>query len=458
MTTFFVLVNIAPKEDAYRGSRCCLPHVPSAGEDDDPRALIEEARRLRRRRQMIVLSALLLVAISAAAVGYGASGRVGNASKSGNGNLNANNALLGRAVVKSVNLSTGDKYSSIAVIGDRIVLFGANASNDASMCNFASVDPSSLALSNLEAGNCDNPALAGETVLPVETVMPAQMFRFNGSGGVASVSIRISRVTSKAPGFALGPIVMTFPQESEGRPSWVYGDGFLWLYDGTTTNGSELLRVSEANGTLLQRVSMPDLARPILAVDNDGLWMAPALNTPTPDSGSVLYRVGIGSTKAVAVFPLPGQVTVPWMTAAGHSVWMDVNNDGPKGMIWRFDGQQANVTYHVATNELQNATETQDGPSAIAGDASDGLWTSVSSAGTKQLIYRIDPSSGALSKIATITPGYANLFELEFGFSWKAVTLDGSMFLLDPPIDIGTYPYHSKGFSALYRNTPSDDR
>jgi len=36
----------------------------------------------------------------------------------------------------------------------------------------------------------------------------------------------------------------------------------------------------------------------------------------------------------------------------------------------------------------------------------------------------------------------------------SAVTLDRSMFLLDPPSDAGTYPYRPTGFSALYRVAP----
>jgi len=86
----------------------------------------------------------------------------------------------------------------------------------------------------------------------------------------------------------------------------------------------------------------------------------------------------------------------------------------------------------------------------MVGDVSGGLWTAVANAaGNQQIVMQVNPRSGALGTIASITPGYASPADLSQG-SWQAVTLNGSMFLLDPPArssNSGSFT----GFSALYR-------
>ncbi len=76
--------------------------------------------------------------------------------------------------VARVDLSQSDKYSEIAVVDDRILLFGPTSPSDgpqaANTCYAASVDPSSLVLGDEHAGSCADPALEGRQVLPVFAV------------------------------------------------------------------------------------------------------------------------------------------------------------------------------------------------------------------------------------------------------------------------------------------------
>ena len=102
------------------------------------------------------------------------------------------------------------------------------------------------------------------------------------------------QVAARFARYQVGPVLMRSPQISTAYPVWAYGDGYLWLYDGTTRPGSELLRISLTSGAVLARVSMPDLPRPILAADNDGLWVAPAVN----GGGHAVYHVAPGATTA----------------------------------------------------------------------------------------------------------------------------------------------------------------
>jgi hypothetical protein len=346
-------------------------------------------------------------------------------------------------VVTEVNLSKGDRYDTIARVGGRLILSGSTVSrSDSTVCNSAVVNPATLVLSQARSGNCDDPALAGERVLPIITGEPNVPWI---GGGVGTDTVRISHITSAAPGYRVGPVVMSVPQISDEHAGWTYGDGYRWLYDGTTRQGSELLRISLTTGSVLQRLAMPDVPRPILAADDDGLWMAPAVNS----GGHTVYHVELGASAATPVFSLPGLQYAAWVVAAGHDVWLNVGSGSKTETLWRLVGASATRTLHVTqrTSSLDNEVETQGGGTTMVGNANDGLWTAVpATSGTEQRIVRITPSTGALTNIALVTPGYANPSMVLYG-TWEAVTFDGSMYLLDPPNG-------STGFSALYRITP----
>jgi hypothetical protein len=360
-----------------------------------------------------------------------------------------------QATVTSLNLSNSGKYGDIALVGGRMLLYGpadeeSNPSASAT-CNSAVVNPSRLKLSDQRSSSCANPALVGERVLPVSTV--EQNVQFGRGTEVATVSVRISRVVSRSPGYRLGPVVMTFPQASTGWPTWVYGAGDLWLYDEYNPSGYDLLRISGSTGTVLQRLRIPAIARPILAFDADGLWLAPAVNS----TGPAVYHVPVGGNSAEAVLNLPGAEYVAWMTASGNSVWLDESSGGKTGMLLHLTGTAAEVSSRLVISSFDNEVETQDGASTMVGSGADGLWTVVvNAAGTTQKVVRIDPDSGHGGSIALLDPGYNSTDVLLDADFWKAVTLDGSMYLLDPPTDSGTYPYNPEGFSALYRITPRE--
>jgi hypothetical protein len=93
----------------------------------------------------------------------------------------------------------------------------------------------------------------------------------------------------------------------------------------------------------------------------------------------------------------------------------------------------------------------------VVGDGSDGLWTVVvSPSGRRQQVSRVDPRTGRLAVVATLTSAYpqegpsTSVSMLE---SWKATTFDGSLFILDP-----TTPVPEAGIEVggcLSRVTPS---
>ena len=111
-------------------------------------------------------------------------------------------------------------------------------------------------------------------MLPVFSI-EQHVFWGHGSEGINTGEVRIARLSGAAPGYSLGPVVLRYPNAS-GRPQWATGAGYLWLSSGTSGPHAEIFRISLTTGAVLQRVALADIVRPILSVDDDGLWTAPA--------------------------------------------------------------------------------------------------------------------------------------------------------------------------------------
>ena len=162
-------------------------------------------------------------------------------------------------------LTTSERYDAIAVVNRRIIVYTSPSTS--STCSSAVVNPSTLSLSNLRSGSCADPAIFGRSVIPaiaIDKDLPAP-------GGGPSEIVRIAHVTSASPGYALGPIVMTFSAFAYGdtRPRWTYGGGDLWLYD--WADHFDLLRISATTGAVLQRLVVPKIQSPLLAHHGVGI-------------------------------------------------------------------------------------------------------------------------------------------------------------------------------------------
>jgi len=364
------------------------------------------------------------------------------------------------ARVATVDLSQSDKYSEIAVVDDRVLLYGSTSqSNDpevADTCYSASVDPSSLALGDERAGSCADPALEGRQVLPVFAIDK----NLSASTGGPTAVVRIAHVVPHSPGYTLGPVVMTFPALAWGdsEPTWIYGGGDLWLYEWDNPGGIDLMRISATTGAVLQRVRVPKIWHAVLAYNDEGLWIAPSGQTGSPEA---LYLVAPGGTHASAVLHFPDDGFAKWIVASGDDVWLNAQPRPVRdvGVVWMLRGPQAKPVWHVPESaSLVQVFETLGG-SGMVGDAADGLWAAPPTAYDEQQVVRIDPVSGALSIEAAWKAGYsgsAKYLYLSPLTSWTGVTLAGSFFLLDPPFQCQSGTETVGSFSALYRITPFD--
>lgn len=363
------------------------------------------------------------------------------------------------ARVATVDLTQNDKFSEIAAVGHRILLYGSTSQSTypevAGTCFSAWVDPSSLVLSDERSGSCANPTLQGQQVVPVFGIdkdLPAR-------GGGPSAVVRIAHAVARSPGYTLGPVVLTFPALAWGdsAPSWIYGGGDLWLYEWDNPGGFDLVRVSATTGDVLQRMEVPKIWHPVLAYNDEGLWIAPSGQTGSPEA---LYLVAPGGTHASAVFHFPADGFAKWILGSGDALWV---NAQPRpvsefGVVWMLRGPKATPVWHVReSSEIVQVSETLGG-SGMVGNELDGLWAAAPTAFDQQRVVRIEPASGVLSPEVTLTAGYsgsAKHLYLSPLTAWKGVTLAGSFFLLDPPAPVPGTASEFGGFSALYRITPS---
>jgi hypothetical protein len=442
----------------------------------DLQALFREAWALRHRRRRRRALLALIAAAAAAAIAVAVS-RAGPSSpdaaaggRAGTGTVSVASAALPRA---------GDYFSLASVNGRLIVsggpdgsLFGSGATTamfhglPVGTCDSAIVDPATLRLRGFARASCGDPALYGERVLPIA-------YEWRGlppRGGTPTMAIRVATVDRAAPGgYRLGPIVATYPQCSDCGPQWIHGDGSLWIYDPLAGGGFRaptgmLLRVSASSGRVVQRWSMPSIVRPLIAVDGDGLWLAPTNESGeplhTPRAALIryrsLYHVRPGARTPAPVLDL-GASGALWLVASGHTVWVETDG-GPRSRLWRISGPRgapANLGMYPRGSE--QGGEFGAGAPTYAGNAAIGIYyvANPQSAGvdsTRQRIVRLAPDAAAQRTAATVDARTSELY----GPSPAGVALGRSFYFIDPPTISyrgGDAPPAIAGRAVLYRVT-----
>ncbi len=360
-------------------------------------------------------------------------------------------------------------FPTLAVADGRLIV--ADTANESSQagritgtCIAETIDSNSLRVGSVARGDCGDPALYGERVLPL-------VFEVNqrpGPGwGTDELGIRISTVDhAVSSGYRVGPIVVVYPDCSTCRAQWIYGPGSLWVFASMTSPGApgELLRISETTGRVDQRWALPEMTRALLATDEDGLWFAPGFDTCCggPKSSWVaeqyLYHVAPGATRAVRVLDL-GQLGASWLVASGHTVWVQgrrVNDRAPfehvsfgPAPLWRVNGPATNAKL-IGARVPEPCGDLGEGPAMVLGTPRIGIYC-VAPEPSNQHVVRFDPRGRGAITVATV----------QYAVPDSAVVFDGSYYFLDPP---GATPAstpkaatsaRSPGQSAvLYRITP----
>jgi hypothetical protein len=312
---------------------------------------------------------------------------------------------------------------------------------DSTQCVMAPVDPDALKVGDVTRGSCNDPLLQGESVAPV--------FGVSGHGNQTTLSI--AAADSSTGAFSVGPVIMTFASTSDTRAEYTFGGGSLWIYDAVTSFGPVAVQVSERTGKVVDTVVIPELFRPLLAANDDGLWIGNSVEgSSSPD---VLYHVASGSTRVTGfVTSLPSGERprftrdVEWLTASGHNVWAGVGPAGGQQTIWRFEGPNAKAVFHVPDRDYKPF-------GVVVGSVSEGLWTEVTpprvplvdqdNAGFEDVLY-INPTTGSerlVAQVPSSTPYFAGPTANEMAI------FNGRLYILVPP----TEPTDNAGIQVLVR-------
>ncbi len=403
-------------------------------------ALFPEARRLQRRRRLRYAVVLLLMSVIV----------VGLLRATASGSNGTVPVIRGpHATVVSLTLPPAGHFSSLTVIGGRLILSGGPQGSlpasgyqtslvdgrAAGTCDSAALDPRTLAVGRIVSANCGDPALYGERVLPIAYLL--RSVAPNG-GATGVLAVRIARAQTAAPdGYTLGPVLTTYPQCSDCQIAWIYGDDSLWIYNPLADpprGPGILMRISTRTGAVLERWSMPEIVRALLAVDSDGLWLSPSLESGTPQGIRTsqrgryqsLYRIAPGDGSPQRMLAEGGE-GARWLLAGGDTASVAVDNDHGYPTVWTFTDHQQPV-HGPALNQVPAAAEFGTGDPTVAGNARIGFYNVVLRNDTESVI-EVAPDGAHSQTIATIRSRDVSVEDP----APIGVALDGSFFFLDPP-------------------------
>jgi hypothetical protein len=318
--------------------------------------------------------------------------------------------------------------------GGRLLVTGetpATAESQNPTCVAAAVDPTSLAVGTLHAGNCGDPLIYGRTIEAVDTPIP---FTNNATLSINTANPVTDQVSD-------GPVVMTYGAYSDTHPVIAYGNQWLWVYDVATTAGPELLQISNRSGQVIRSVPMPKLYEPLLATDDAGVWIANSLHG-SPAAALSYFAAGSSSPHVVIS---DADLPICWLTASGTTAWVGAAAIPDGGCV-----KQSIEKFSDDDPTLLFSSTGSFAPFTVIGDESVGLWSmqwSPSDPGREQIIH-VDPDTGSEAVVATLPSVVLPNYETDEGLAvGEAVYLEGSLYLLEPPYRVNGY----LGYSSIAR-------
>ena len=299
------------------------------------------------------------------------------------------------ALVASLWLPAGGTFSSVQPAGGFLFLSGSAERGPA--CISTRVSVAAFTVSHTRIGRCSDPAhrVSYHVVFDPHSAWQAVVL-------------------------STGKVVFTYEDASDTRPASAYGGGLLWIYDVWTPRGAQLAQVSASTGRIVRVIAMPAVFRPLMAADDDGVWLVPAANGGIAYGPAPVLHVPIDGSPSIV--HLEGRAAL-WLTAHAHTVWTEIVTGASTRSLWRFDGPDAKATELVAAKGL-NAW-------AVVWGAGK-LWTVVSDTGCRSdRVVAIDPRTGAPSTVARVT-------ELDtcdsLAYNPQGLAFDGgALYFLDEP-------------------------
>jgi hypothetical protein len=266
-------------------------------------------------------------------------------------------------LIASLTLPTGGvHWWNVAPAGKSLLVTGAPKGV---LCEFFVVDTRTLKGRGPYKRTCSKPPVSLHAITPV---------------------VGRSRDAFHVPVTVAGKVVMHFEDASDTRPQYAWYGRSLWIYDVATSEGSEVLRFDARTGKLLQRTTMPQMDRPVMVANGDGLWLDPATNggISGSDGNNVpVLHVAFGASKPTVVHR--GGRAAMWMAASAHTVWFEQISGLSSVTIWRIDGTKVRLL----------ARPKKVGFQAAYGGGK--LWELT--CGVKEHLLRIDPTDGTQTPV-----------------------------------------------------------
>jgi hypothetical protein len=266
------------------------------------------------------------------------------------------------ALIASLTLPFGGvQWWTVAPVGHSLLVTGSPPTGR--LCEFYVVKLGTFAGRGPYTRACNKPPVAPHAILPV---------------------VGSSRDAFHVPVTVAGKVVMHYEDASDTRPQYAWYGRSLWIYDVATSDGAEALRFDAHTGALLQRTAMPELYRPVMVANGDGLWLDPATNGGVIGVNvAPVFHVAFGAAKPVVVHR--GGRAAMWMAASAHTVWFEQISGRSTVTIWRIDGARVRLLTRPKKTGFQAAY--------VGGH----LWELT--CGAKEHLLRIDPDTGASTPV-----------------------------------------------------------
>lgn len=419
---------------------------PQIDEFPDTEALFREARQRRRRRRLAVgtvviltiATLLLALFIRQSGHGGGGGGAISRPADTASPRSTVGPvAQTGSAI--SVPLPLGYRFRQVLTTRGRLFIasYVASKSNlgphGFTQCALSQVNPKTLKIDKGVRANCDNPAMTGKLVSPVDSITKG----YNAEEALAVLNPRTGT-------YRVGPPVMTYSFDSSSSPVVAYGGNWLWLYDVETTAGPQLLQINAVNGDVVDTIATPQLFDPLMAANDDGVWLANSFRgSPVP---YVIYHAVPGASQLTGTLA-GSDLHAYWLTATSGHVWLGAGSIPTAQTLWRFDGIEATIGLETPITGSQPFGE-------VVGDQDDGLWTVTANpppgpgdSGQPVDVLRINANTGREQVMARGSALPA--LEEEQGLAEGESTLyRGSFYVLEPSSQL------SNGYSRLARVSP----
>jgi hypothetical protein len=274
------------------------------------------------------------------------------------------------ALIASLTLPFGGaQWWTVAPAGDSLLVTGSPPTGP--LCEFYVVELGTFTGRGPYKRTCNKPPVSLHAITPV---------------------VGSSRDAFHVPVTVAGRVVMHYEDASDTRPQYAWYGRSLWIYDVATSDGAEVLRFDAHTGALLQRTAMPEVYRPVMVANGDGLWLDPATNGGISGVNVVpVLHVAFGAAKPVVVHR--GGRAAMWMAASTHTVWFEQISGRSSVAIWRIDGTKVRLL----------ARPTKIGFQAAYGGGK--LWELT--CGVKEHLLRIDPTDGTQTPVGQF-PRIAN--------------------------------------------------